>query len=133
LDFIEKLKISSGNKKFDGLGRKEEDYNLVMMIIVFPTNAMFDNDGVDFGSEDNEESLQQQDTSIEEYKGYDPHDSLQYIKDIIQDKQYPISILEVGSNGFTIESAISFVKEFIKTSRHHPFNLGFEKVVNDNR
>mmetsp|Transcript_775 Transcript_775/g.645 ORF Transcript_775/g.645 Transcript_775/m.645 type:complete len:105 (+) Transcript_775:601-915(+) len=104
-----------------------------MMIIVFPTNAMFDNDGVDFGSEDNEESLQQQDTSIEEYKGYDPHDSLQYIKDIIQDKQYPISILEVGSNGFTIESAISFVKEFIKTSRHHPFNLGFEKVVNDNR
>mmetsp|Transcript_32253 Transcript_32253/g.28573 ORF Transcript_32253/g.28573 Transcript_32253/m.28573 type:complete len:272 (+) Transcript_32253:651-1466(+) len=139
LEFIDKLMIERNEVNFAHLAQKketEDNYNICMIIIVFPDKPMMMNkEGINFDSDSESESESNNsvhtnncDELIGDFEGRDPNDPLEYMKEIIDEKRYPISIIEIDNEKNTIQSAINFVKEFIKMSRHSPFSLGFEQV-----
>ncbi|CAI2380692.1 unnamed protein product [Moneuplotes crassus] len=133
--------FESESKKSDESSENEVDktsYHMCVVIIVFPDDSTFDcefkekkpltqrnkasrfktiiDDNI---SDENHEPL---------FKRRDPNKPLDYLEDCINDKEYPITLIEIDNQENTIDSAVNFVKEFIKASRHVPYRLGFEQI-----
>ena len=67
-------------------------------------------------------------------KLYDMNDfqdvtTLNWVKEQIETKNYPISIIEISDYNDSLNQAIEFIKNLLKTSMHTPMKLSFQTIL----
>lgn len=56
--------------------------------------------------------------------------TLDWLKNQIDTKKYPITLIEISDYDDSLNKAIEFIKTYIKTSKNKPLGLSFQSILN---
>lgn len=110
IDFFEQIKVTSFNK--------EASIKCSFIIVVFCPY-------IEIAFKSEKEMFEFDDTHY-----FENLPTLDWVKDQIETKDYPITIIELSDYDDSENQCIEFITNFIKTSKHKALRLSFQNILN---